>query len=529
MGSRVDGLVAQVRAHRHTWRVVLGSVFVLEAAMLLWTGRHQWYFFDEWRLVVERVVPGADGPVEHFRQLFRPDGEHVIALPLAVFVLLTRAAGLGTFWPFVIANVVVRLATMWLADDLVRRLGGRRLARLAVVASIALFGAGYESLFGQSLIFAGFTLVFSLLAMREMLVVRRSEWVSGAVAATYLVGAIFSSSYGFPAVVGVALYFALTSRRIAAVVALVVPPVAFLAVRAMAGGSYAQQQPVALTRVPLYVDYVQYGLARLGEALTGLEGLGIASFVGLVAAALVWGRGREPLVFVGCTVVAVVAFFGQASLSRSVFGAEQAGASRYLFFCGVLTLVALGGAWGDRRVPRRIGAVVAVLLLVSLTANTGELVRGRTEFTSWMQESRVRVSLGMAIVDSGLAEFQIDPEFAPDLFGERLAAVTAWSGAEPVLADGARCLTRWTAELERDGRDMASLEPRQYAAMLVLLNEHSLGIGGDELTIGQLIDLASYGGTGSPVLDAFVDQYLSLLDESTAWPSVPSIERCAVG
>ena len=50
------------------WRLTLGAVFAAEALILVWVGRHQWYFFDEWRLIVERVI----------------------TLPLAVFVVLTR-------------------------------------------------------------------------------------------------------------------------------------------------------------------------------------------------------------------------------------------------------------------------------------------------------------------------------------------------------------------------------------------------------------------------------------------------------
>ena len=524
--ERAQATFDRYRSSARAWKLTLAAVFALEAIMLLKVGRHQWYFFDEWRLVVERVIPTANGPHGLFKQLFVPDGEHVIAIPLALFIVLTRLVGIDNYWPFIIANIALRIATLWLVDDILRRVDTRRAARLIVVISVAFFGVGFESLFGQSIIFAGATLLFCLLAIRQTLKPATSQVRTGIIAAVYLVGAIFSSSYGFPVVVGVTLYLVLTSRRVAGALTLTAPPIAFLLVRALAGGSYAQQQPVAFSRLPLYVEYVQFGLGKLGDGITGLVGLGFTSYVALVALCIWFGRGRQHTWFAMSMVVSVVAFFGQASLSRSVFGAEQAGASRYLFFCGVLTFVMLGATWGQRQLDRRVTAVIAVLILVSFANSARALVDGSSFYTSKMQLSRARLGIGFVAAKRGVDLLVPDPDWAPDLYRDRLQKVLHWSGSNDLMATGARCFDRRLDELAAAGIDARSLTPRDQAAMVLLLNEHSLGYGEDALTIGGLIDMGAAGGTGSKVLDQFTDDYAMFQTELAKPTAMPSLARC---
>lgn len=525
-------LLEAYRSRRHSWRLTLGAVFLAEALMLIVVGRHQWYFFDEWRLVVERVAPHPQGARALFEQLFKPDGEHVIALPLAVFIVLTRWVGIDNYWPFIVANVVIRLATLWLADDIIRRLSARRSARLFVVTLIAFFGAGHESLFGQSLIFAGMTLVFCLLAIREMLKPAGNEWIRGGIAAAFLVGAIFSSSYGFPVVVGVSLYFVLTSRRIAAALSLIVPPVAFLVVRALAGGAYAQQQPVALDRVPLYIDYVQFGLGRVGEGITGLDGLGFASFVALVAGCVWLSRGKPTAWFGLAMLLSVVAFFGQASLSRSIFGAEQAGASRYVFFCAVLGLMALGAAWGQRRVDPRQAVVVALVVLISLSNSVGELIAGGTDYTDRMQLAKNRLTVGFAALARGSGQFVPDPDGAPDLFLDRLYTVLDWSGSDELIEIGDRCFQGRLDELAAAGVDVELLDIRTQTALVLLLNEHAVGAltATPQATIGELIAAAADGGITNSVIQQFQPSFQDALDTAVDLPQSPQpVDGAAAG
>lgn len=519
------------RGHRLAWPLAVAAVVVAEAAMLLYSGRHQFFFYDEWRLVVERVVPQPDGLGGWFQQLFRPDGEHVIGVPLTVFVMVTRLFGIDTYWPFIVLNIAVRLATLWFADDIARRLGARRAARFWLLVVIAFFGQGHESLFGQSLIFAGFTLVFCLAAIRIAVIAHerpeRSQWWAGGWSALLLTLAVFSSSYAFPAVVGVAVLYVLMSRWRAAAMSFVVPPVAFIAIRALAGGAYSQQQPFSISRVPVYIDYVQAGTGAVGEGLTGLDGLGFASFVLLLVAIVLIGRRATAVQFSLVMAGTVVLFFGQASLSRSVLGSSQATASRYVFFCGVLMVVAAAAAWGDRRVRGRWLAIVAVLLVVSLASSLGKLIDGRSSYLRAMATSHQRVLVGLAANERGLTRFTPDPEWAPDLVADRIDTVMNWSGSRELLDQGGACFDDLVAELDRLGVDTASLDARQRAALVLLLDEHVVGFGGPEMSFTDLLVFGAQGGTGSQVLDLLQEDYRYLVQVTPQIDAVPVLHRCS--
>jgi hypothetical protein len=516
---------------QNVWRIAFGSIIAAEVIMMLWVGRHQWYFFDEWHLVVERVVPHANGPFALFQQLFRPDGEHVIGLPLSLFVLLVRVFGIGNYWPFIVVNIFVRVTTLVILDDVCRRAGARRIARLIAVLIIAFFGAGYESFFAQSVMFAGFTLIFALMAIRASLRSDISERRAGIASAVWLSCSILSSSYGFPVVVGVALFYLLTRRRRAALVSLVVPPVVFLLVRLASGGQYAQQQPIAAGRVPLYIHYVQVGLSAVGEAITGLNGVGLAAFVGLVAVSL-WlvndDRSRSLII---AMVVAIVVFYLEASLSRSVFGAEQArAATRYTFFCGVLAVIMLAAAWGQRRVDQRWAAIIAVLVVVSFANNIGALGDGITFDTSKMEVSRARLAVGFAIIDRGLAFYDPDPEWAADLNGDRLRAVMNSPYDDDFMSEATRCFDHWNQQLTNGGVEDGSITDNQRAALLVLLSEHSLGAGDSSLTLDELIAVAGQNEAGSGLFAQFQPAYVDLSSVAVDTPGfVPSTQRCAQG
>jgi hypothetical protein len=508
--------------------VAFGSIIGAEVIMLLWVGRKEWYFFDEWRLVVERVVPHPGGLFAQFKLLFKPDGEHVVGIPLTFFVLIVRTFGLNNYWPFIFVNVVVRVVTLVVLDDVCRRVGARRIVRLLAVATIAFFGEGYESLFAQSLMFAGLTLIFGLLAIRQSLKPDISERRAGVTSAAWLAASVLSSSYGFPVVVGVALFFLLTHRRRAAVVSLLVPPIVFMGVRLITGGEYAQQQPVSTARIPLYIHYVQSGLSAVGEAILGLDALGVASFVGIAIACLWLVAETRSRAFVISMLVAVVAFYFEASLSRSVLGADQArAATRYTFFCGVLTVCAIAAAWGQRRLEHRWVPIVGVLAVVSFANNIAWLGDGSSYYTDRMQISRARMALGLEIIDQGLTFYTPDPEFAADLNGDRLGEVIASPYDDKFMGEARECFQHWDQELVRGGVPVTSLDGEQHAALLVLMSEHSLGAGPPNATLDSLVQIAAQNTAGSGLFAQFPEAYAALAAQPVDSAGfVPTTQRC---
>jgi len=80
--SRAPEVLTRRMSRTTMFRVAFGCIVAAEVLMLLWVGRKEWYFFDEWRLIMERVLPHPGGLLGNFRLIFRPDSEHVIGIPL---------------------------------------------------------------------------------------------------------------------------------------------------------------------------------------------------------------------------------------------------------------------------------------------------------------------------------------------------------------------------------------------------------------------------------------------------------------
>jgi hypothetical protein len=382
------------------------------------------------------------------------------------------------------------------------------------VLLVALFGAGYESLFGQSLIFAGLTLVFGLAAIRAVTGPDTPVVRTGIVASIWLTLSVFCSSYAFPVVLAVSL--ACLVRRVprVAVLTFVVPIVSFITVRAVEGSPYAPQEGFGVERVPVTVDYINAGLTAVGEGITGLRGAGIVSFVGLLALLLFASRTSAQWALATCGGGIAVLFFAQASLSRSVFGAEQAASSRYVFFCAIPLITAVVAAWGDRRFSPRLAGVVAVVFVLSLTSNIARAVDGRTFYLSGMEESRQRLSIGLVAVERGATDFFPDPEHAIDLREERTPVFLGWDGARDFLEEARSCYARRASELPGLGVDVEGLDPVDEAALLVLVNEYALGYAPDS-TMSDLV-LYALGRTETQrVVDQFLPRYESLLARIT--------------
>jgi hypothetical protein len=527
--SRAPEVLTRRMSRTTMFRIAFGCIVAAEVLMLLWVGRKEWYFFDEWRLIMERVLPHPGGLLGNFRLMFRPDSEHVIGIPLTLYVFLFRTFGLGSYWPMIFVNIIVRVATLFVVDLICRRAGARRVVRLLAVACIAFFGEGYESLFAQSVMFAGFTLVFALLAISESLKEDVSENRAGLISAAWLSASILSSSYGFPVVVGVALFYLLTHRRRAAVISFVVPPIVFLVIRGIAGGTYASQQPLSSNRLPLYIHYVQSGLSAVGESILGMDGLGLVSFVIISVAALWLASTDRTRAFVISMIVAIVAFYFEASLSRSVFGAEQAGsATRYTFFCGVLAVCMLAAAWGAKRAEGKWVPVLGVLLIVSFANNIAWLGDGSDFYTSRMQISKDRIALGLAVIDRNLTFYSPDPEWAGSLVGDDLGELMATSYKDTFMGEAGRCFDHWNQELARAGIADDAIDDEQRAALLVLMSENALGLGDVGKTLGELIQFAGSPATDNGLLTQFTDSYTTLAAGPLGTSGfVPTKVRCS--
>jgi hypothetical protein len=235
------------------------------------------FLLDDWTFILYRRGLDVDA-------FLKPDNEHFVAGPVAVFKLLLATFGMGSTLPYrVIATALFLLGAWFLFVWIRRRLG--QWPALIMLLPVLFLGAAFDDL----LWFASITFLGAMGCGLGMLVaLDRRDKVGDRLACAWLVGSMLFSSLWLAFAIGAAVDVVLRRgdrdwRRRAFVVAV---PVALYAIWWLGWGHTAESafslHNVATT--PLYVfDSFAAAIAALLGLATPVEG--IASPAGLD-----WGR-----------------------------------------------------------------------------------------------------------------------------------------------------------------------------------------------------------------------------------------------
>jgi hypothetical protein len=121
------------------WSARMFAVAVVAALpLLLWYGRHHWFFLDEWTIL------GADGVSKH-GYLDGHNG-HWITLLRLDYRLNFELWGLRSYVPYQVPAVLGHLASAVLLRQVCRRLGARGWIATATALAFLFFGTGHENM-----------------------------------------------------------------------------------------------------------------------------------------------------------------------------------------------------------------------------------------------------------------------------------------------------------------------------------------------------------------------------------------------
>lgn len=348
------------------WTAVFVVGLVVAVPLLLWWGRNQWFFLDEWEFLVNRRLTDLS-------TVLAPHNGHWVTIPLVAYRVLYRVFGLRSYLPYQMLAVLSHLGVVAMIWVTMRRLRIHPAIATTTALPFALYGAGRSNLlFGFQIALTGaivFGLVQLLLGTSDEPTIRRDL-----VAIGFGLAAIMCSAVGIPMVIGAAL--AVLIRR--------------------------GWRAAAMHAVPLGAVYVAWYLAyakdeantgyalgsatfsfvwRMGEA--AFSGLGQSGVVGillacLVAVGVVWTAMRARVDRHGA-LPAIVAGLGASAVSFAVltafgraqaFGSGTASSDKYIYVVAALLLPVVG--LGAATVARRwmvLGAAPLVLLAIGLPGN----------------------------------------------------------------------------------------------------------------------------------------------------------------
>lgn len=134
------------RDRRALW--VLGVLLVVVGALLIYAGRGETFFYDEWAWVELKVGGGL-------QSLLEPQNEHFTLVPILIYKALFHIVGLNHYQVFRLVPVLMHLFCVVLLYDLASRRIGAWPALIAAALLLVLFTAWQNLLWAFQMTFMG--------------------------------------------------------------------------------------------------------------------------------------------------------------------------------------------------------------------------------------------------------------------------------------------------------------------------------------------------------------------------------------
>jgi hypothetical protein len=356
--------------------------------VLLWFGRDQWFFLDEWAFFVHRELGDVSSMLE-------PHNGHWVTLPAVFYRVNFRLFGIDSYLPYQLPLVLVHVgivALLWLT---MRRLGVRPAIAALTALPFAFFGAGSTNIvfaFQIALTGALFCgLAQLLLADHDPPTDRRD-----AIGVAFGLVGIMCSAVGVPLVIGVAVAVLIRRGWRPALLHAVPLGVVYIAWYISFASGRSNREYYFGPRTVSFVAEMGRG-AFVGLGQSGAVGLALAASaaIGVVASVRLAyiDRQRAPVAVVAALLVSFLAFGWFTAIGRvDIFGVVSAATERYAYVAAALflPLVALGAEYLAQR-WLVLGLVPVALLAIGLPGNVDGL-RDRPPYSLGSRNAVVAVA-----------------------------------------------------------------------------------------------------------------------------------------
>lgn len=511
------------------WFVVLLVGLAVATPFLLWWGRKQWFFLDEWSFLVNRRL--TDVP-----SMLMAHNGHWVTLPAIAYRAMFRVFGLRYF-PYQLLAVLLHLGVIVMVWFAMRRLQVRPAIATMTALPFVLYGAGRSNvLFGFQIALTGsivFGLVHLLLATDDKPSRRRDV-----VGVLFGLASIMCSAVGIPMVAGVALAVAIRRGwRSAALHAVplalvyVIWYVAYAADQASNEYSLGTETFSFVWRMSraAFVGLGQNGLVAIALALVAAVGIARA-----VQCARMDVRSAPPAI-VAALVTAALGFAALTAFGRAGgFGVATASSDRYIYVVAALALPIIGlGAEALARYRVVLGAIPLVLLVVGLPRNVDRM-REPIPFTIGAKDLTTAVAhspfLRQLPADTRLLSIPLEPSFAPTAGFLRAAAA---DGRLPSVSDRspqARLTADATVALGQTGAPRTRSCPAARTPVSLRAERGTRVVfSGTVLVVARRRDVATFPRTFTSTVGDVIEVRAGPLDLTITGPAgrAPSICRVA--
>ena len=389
------------------------SALVLSFVLILILGRNQWFFGDDWAI----IVPRADG------NIFVPHVGHWTLTPSVVFQLLRDRLGLGSYLPFLSLAVLAHLAVAHLVWRILGRIGVDRWLATILSIFVMLLGGASENIFWAFQF--GFMGAIAL-GLWVLLLMDRPRLNFPLILVLSVLAPTFSGT-AIPVLAAAAVVGVIRHGWWRTGLLLLPTAISYVTWYLLVSRFY----PVPSTGISSAGGALLYAAAMYGGGLgRALPWIGLGVIPALTAAVWFFATIRRGLKSAAAPayamVVGSVVFVALTTYSRMSYGLSAAAAERYAYLTVALLLPAIGLQLTGLIRRSKAAFVATVAVLVALTAfNTVVLgIQAQAQATiETASEHRILSRLAAIIAnpdDRALLTTAPDARRSPDLLGSDL-------------------------------------------------------------------------------------------------------------
>ena len=417
---------------RHFYGSV-GVIAMISFLLSLWINRTTWFLGDDFAILTNRYFAAASG--NWSQALFLPHNDHLIALPVLVFIGLGRIFGLDNHLVYMLPAIFMHIAILFAIAIILKKRCTSTLTALSAVCCVAFMSAGFEVLM-MATNMAHVAPIF--IGLYQMILVDHDGDISrrDIVAATLGVIAVLCAGTSIPLIVMIALFLVL-QRQFKRAALIAAPPAMlwlawFVKYGTLNHRNKGDMQFTIFNKTAQIAQYVIKGIQGSLEAISHISGsstfLIILCFLGLYKRSI----KSKAILMPFCMAVGSVMFYFITGFSRVTFGAPVSSRYVYLGAIFIIPLVFIGiESLLEQVASRHIFTLVATMW-ISAMGVIGFLAA--TETSPYSNKARIDTILeARDLVASGSTEISgtPSPTFDPDLtvdWIKRLVDNNMWNG-----------------------------------------------------------------------------------------------------
>ena len=411
----------------------VGVVAIISFVLSLWINRRSWFIGDDFAILTDRYFAASDG--NWSRALLLPHNDHLVALPILVFIGLGNVFGLDNHLAYMLPAIFMHIAILFATAMILKKRCASTLTALSAVCCVAFMSAGYEVLM-MATNMAHVAPIF--LGLYQLILVDHDGDISKRDIVATLLGviAVICAGTSIPIIAIIALFLIL-QRQFKRAFLIAVPPAVlwlmwFVEYGTLSHGVKGDTQYTTFVKTTQIAQYVIKGLQGSLEAISHISGsstfLIILCFLGLYKHSI----KSKAILMPFCMAVGSVMFYFITGFSRVTFGAPVSSRYVYLGAIFIIPLVFIGiESLLEQVASRHIFTLVATIW-ISAMGVIGFLAA--TETSPYSNKARIDTILeARDLVASGSTEISgtPSPTFDPDLtvdWIKRLVDNNMWNG-----------------------------------------------------------------------------------------------------